>query len=121
MKASAVYLYKQNVAPYIKPSLGAVKLDEFGTQIIQGVYNNLHKPHRKGQNPLSAKTIKNIHGVLHKALQQAVTIGYLRSNPSDACILPRVVRKDIKPLEETQITVYLKAISGHRHELLYKK
>jgi integrase len=36
--------------------------------------------------------------VLHKALQQAVAIGYLRFNPADAC-KPCVERKEIKPLE----------------------
>jgi integrase len=37
--------------------------------------------------------------VLHKALQQAVAIGYLRFNPADACKLPRMEHKEIKPLE----------------------
>ena len=34
-----------------------------------------------------------------KALQQAVAVGYLRFNPADACKLPRVEHKEIKPLE----------------------
>ena len=34
-----------------------------------------------------------------EALQQAVAIGYLRFNPADACKLPRVEHKEIKPLE----------------------
>ena len=37
--------------------------------------------------------------VLHKALQQAVAVGYLRFNPADACKLPRVERKEIKLLK----------------------
>ena len=44
----------------------------------------------------------------------------LRTNPSDACELPRAVRKEIVPLEDEQITQFLKAIEGHTHEYLYK-
>lgn len=34
---------------------------------------------------LSSKTVKNIHGVLHSALQQAIANGYIRNNPTEAC------------------------------------
>ena len=80
-------LYDGHIQRHIKPALGAVKLDALNTPAIQKFYNSLQK-----KNGLSAKTIKNIHGVLHKALQQAVEIGYIRFNPSDACKLPRVER-----------------------------
>lgn len=66
-----------------------------------------------------AKTIKNIHGVFHEALQQAVMIGYLRVNPSEPCALPRVVKKVIKPLDDDAIRRFLEAVQGHRFELLY--
>ena len=66
--------------------------------IWQADYLGGAKPRTKeGVPPLSAKTIKLIHGILHKALQQAVAIGYLRFNPSDACALPRVIKKELRP------------------------
>ena len=57
--------------------------------------------------------------MLHKALQQAVAVGYLRFNPADACKLPRVERKEIKPLDSEAITVFMKAVEGSRYETLY--
>ena len=42
--------------------------------------------------------------VLHKALKQAVLIGYLRTNPTEACILPRIIRKEMHPLEAVSYT-----------------
>jgi hypothetical protein len=66
------------------------KLDTLNAHTIQKFYNSLGD--EKGLTP---KTIKNIYGVLHKALSQAVMIGYLRFNPADACTLPRIIRKDI--------------------------
>ena len=68
---------------------------------------------------LSPKSVKIAHGVLHRALQQAVAIGYLSHNPSDACTLPRIERKEIKPLDSEAITEFLKAIQGHRFEAVY--
>ena len=46
-------------------------------------------------------------------------LGYLRSNPSDACTLPRVVRKEIHPLADDEIKRFLEAIKGHRYENLF--
>ena len=110
--------YKAIVKAHLKPGLGAIKLEALATHTIQSFYNSLSAP-RKGGDPLSAKTIKNIHGILHKALQQAVANGYIRFNPTDPCVLPKVVRKELKPLDEVQITAFLKAISGHRYEDLF--
>ena len=57
--------------------------------------------------------------MLHRALQQAVSIGYIRSNPTDACILPRMEKKEIKPLDETQTKAFLAAIKGHPLETFF--
>jgi len=78
--------------------MGALHLEAINTQMIQAFYNSLQQPTQKRPNGLSPKTIKNIHGVLHKAFQQAVLIGYLRFNPADACILPALKRKNLSPL-----------------------
>lgn len=73
------------------------------------MYNQLYSGSAATQG-LSAKTIKNIHGVLHKALNQAVTNGYIPNNPSDGCVLPRVIKKEITPLSDDEIKKFLMAI-----------
>ncbi len=115
VKPFTVVSYHTQIKTHIKPALGAVKLQALTAPQIQKFYNSL----QKGEKPLSAKTIKNVHGVFHKALQQAVEIGYIRFNPSDVCKLPRITKKEIKPLDEAQITDFLSAIKGHRYESLY--
>ena len=119
VKASTAYLYKKNVELYIVPHLGNIKLEALNTHTVQLFYNQLVSPTDPAVNPLSAKTVKNIHGVFHKAMQQAVLIGYLRYNPADACILPRIERKKIKPFDDAQITAFLTAIQGNRFETLF--
>lgn len=108
VKPRTVDLYKSVVRVRIKPGLGAVKLESLAPHAIQSFYNTINK------EGLAPKTIRNIHGILHKALQQAVSNGYIKSNPADSCILPRATRKELKPLDEDKITAFLKAIHGHQ-------
>ena len=110
VKPSTVCSYKAVIKNHLKPNLGSIKLEALLPHQIQGFYNSL---------PTSAKTTKNIHGILHKALQQAVLNGGIRTNPCDACVLPKVIKKEIKPMDEITIAAFLKAIKGHRFEYLF--
>lgn len=111
-------LYHQQVRHYIKPALGAVRLQALQAHTVQAFYNRLNKE-KDGVPGLSPKSIRNIHGILHRALQQAVAIGYLRFNPADACILPRLEQRPIKPLDDQEIRNFLQAIKGHQYESLF--
>ena len=118
VKPRTVDSYKAIVKTHLKPGIGAIKLDALASHTIQSFYNGLSTP-SVGKEPLSPKTVKNVHGILHKALQQAVANGYIRFNPTDSCVLPRVVKKELQPLDEDQISAFLKAIKGHRYEDLF--
>ena len=108
-------LYRGTVNNRIVPALGAVKLSELKTAAIQKFYNDCGR----GSAPLSAKTVRNIHGIIHKALQQAVEAGYLRENPADACKPPRITKKEIAPLDEAETRLFVKAVQGDPYEVLY--
>ncbi len=110
--------YEKNVRVYIKPALGAIKLDALNAHTVQKFINDMGQPH-EDKPPLSPKTVRNAHGVLHKALQQAVKVGYIRFNPADACELPRLERKEINPLDSDAMAAFMRAIGGHRFEAIY--
>lgn len=112
LKETTLSLYKLRINKTIKPAIGAVKLKGLTAPMIQKFYNDL----QKSEKPLAPKSIHNIHGILHKALQQAVKLDYIKLNPSNACNLPRVEKPDIKPLDEDDITRFLEAIHNHRYE-----
>ena len=118
VKPRTVESYKIITRNHLRPGLGAARLDQLDAHTIQTFYNGLSEG-RGGNKPLSAKTIKNIHGVLHKALQQAVRNKYISFNPAEACELPRVEKAQIQPLDEGQIRAFLKAIKGHPLESLF--
>ena len=105
--------YRSSCNVHIKPALGKIRLTSLTTLQIQRFYNRLL------EQEISPKTIKNINGVLHKALNQAVRIGELKYNPTEACDLPKVYKKEIVPLEQDDIRKFVDAIKGHRFECLF--
>ena len=98
--------YKSRVDTHILPALGKIKLTALNATQIQTFYNNLQR-----EQGLSPKTIKNVHGILHKALDQAVKLRYIGLNPADACTLPRMEKTEIKPLSEDEIAAFLREIA----------
>ena len=110
------YITASNI--HLIPALGAVKLQSLSAHMIQTLYNRLQKG-TDDKKSLSAKSIKNIHGILHKAIQQAVKLGYLRSNPADAVELPRLDMRKIQPLDDEAIAAFVDVISGHKWEAVY--
>ena len=105
--------YETQCRVHIVPALGAIPLQVLNTHTIQTFYNGLSK------RGLSPKTIKNIHGVLHKALDKAVKIGYINSNASVFCELPMMIKKEISPLTENNIKDFLNALENEEYSTLY--
>jgi integrase len=105
--------YEGNISKHIKPELGAVLLQKLQPHEIQAFYNDLQ---RGGK---AAKTVRNIHGTLHAALDQAVRIGYVKHNVSSLCALPRVVKREMKVLSDDVLMAFFNAIEGNRYEAIF--
>lgn len=118
VKESTVAAYNATIRTHIKPGIGAVRIDALDTNLVQNFYNRLRES-TKDRDAVSPKTVKNVHGILHKALQQAVANGYIRFNPTNACVLPRIEKKELQPLDEAETKLFLDAVKGHPLELLY--
>lgn len=117
IKDSTAYHYERNMARHVRPALGHIRLDELDGRMIQHLYNTLRKEH-DGKKALSPKSIKDIHGQLHCILQQAVRLNYIRTNPTDNCIPPRVFKKEIKPLTDEQMNRLLEAIQESDYRIM---
>lgn len=114
VKASTRKSYQDHVRLNIIPYIGNVPLSKVTAAMIQQMYNELQT-----KKELSPKTIKNVHGVLHRALEQAQKMGHIRSDPLAAVTLPRIEKKQIKPLEDKELCAFLKEIRGSPYELVY--
>ncbi|MEG2187944.1 MAG: site-specific integrase, partial [Clostridia bacterium] len=108
--------YKAQCKAHIKASLGAIRLADLTAPVIQRFYNSL----LRGEPPLSPKSVRNIHGILTKALSTAVKVGYLKANPAALVTLPRVPKTEIQPLTDPQVEAFLKITEEEKYGLLFK-
>lgn len=123
--------YKAQCETHIISALGAVKLAELTAPQIQSFYNTLGKTGRKIERrdkktgkktitnrPLAPKSIRNIHGILSKALNTAVDVGYLKSNPAARVTPPRAEKAEIHPLTDEQLQAFYKAAENDEYRYL---
>jgi len=113
LAASTHTLYTLLVESHIKPALGKLKLDQLTPLHIQRFYKQLEEPgsnRNSSKRGLGAKAIKNIHGVLHKALAQAVRWGLLARNPADAVDLPKMTRPKVNAASPKELQQIMQAI-----------
>ena len=89
--------YRLTIATYITPTLGDVALPELGPAAIERLYGELLDHGGRNDRPLALATIRHVHGVLHKALADAVRTDLLAANPADRVALPRRDLRDDAP------------------------
>ena len=119
VKPRTVASYCSTVKNHIKPALGRIRLKALTPVNVQVFINELFEG-ENGDGGLSAKTVHNIHGVLHRALQDAVSIGYLKFNVADNTKLPRKSKPEIHPMDKDDVARFLTAIQGHEYETLFR-
>ncbi|MDL2253117.1 site-specific integrase [Ruminococcaceae bacterium OttesenSCG-928-I18] len=115
VKQSTQASYAGHIKNHIRPALGAVNLQKLNPHQIQGFYNNL----MIGDNAISSKTVRNIHGIVHSMLDQAQKNGYIKSNPSEVCTLPRWVKKEMQVMDDDVTAAFLTAIVNDPYECIY--
>lgn len=96
------------------PSIGSIPLEELTSLRLQKMYQDLRtngrvSPNKKASPGLSAKTVRNIHMMLHSAFGQAVKENLIEKNPTDGCIAPKVEKKEMKVIQPEQVGAYLQA------------
>lgn len=116
IKENTLVTYETQIRLHIKEDLGKIQLAQLVPHQIQSFYNKL----RSGETPLSAKTVKNVHGVLHRALEQACLLGYIKSNPCEAAILPRIQKPPMHVLDGDKIKMFLDAAQGNEYADLFE-
>ena len=112
--------YAGVIKNHIKPAIGAIKLSALSPVHVQKLINGIRSTKKTtAGSVVNPKTVKNVHGVLHSALQQAVFCGYISTNPADRAILPKRTKAEINVLDAQQIPAFFKAVEDHPFQYLY--
>lgn len=101
VKNSTLAAYSNDINRHIIPQLGHFKLKDLTPLHVQKFYKQLQN---KG---LSPKTIRDIHGVLHGAIDKAVRMDMLKRNVSEYCDLPKKKQKEMHPLTDIEVGKFL--------------
>jgi integrase len=112
IRLSTYLNYRKLLKNYLVPGLGKVKIHRLTPQQVQGFYS------QKMSQGLAPKTVNNIHGVLHKALDNAVKWNILPRNVCDAVTPPRIPHKEKNVLTKQQAHTLLEEVKAHRLEAL---
>ena len=113
VRRSTFAQYESVVNRHIAPALGRLKLKSLTPAHVRALYRN------KLDSGLAPRTVQYIHVTLHKALKQAVMDGLIPRNVTEAVKAPQAHKKEVRPLDTTQIKALLSAARGGRLEALY--
>ena len=113
VKPSTFEGYELMIRNHIKPALGHKKLKVLAPDHVQYFYQ------QKLEAGLAPGTVRVMHGILHRALEQAVKWGVVPRNVCKATTSPKPNPEEIRPLDSEQAKRFLEASRGDRFEALY--
>jgi integrase len=113
VKPTTYESYERMIGNHIKPALGNRKLKNLAPDHVQYFYQ------KKLDSGLAPGTVRLMHGILHKALEQAVRWGIVPRNVCNATTPPKPNPEEIRPLDAEQARRLLEASCGNRLEALY--
>lgn len=111
LKPSSAASEPARIRNHIRPLLGGYRLDDITPLVVQAFVAQL-------SGRLSPKTVRNVHGLLHKLLESAVHARLIRANPASRTVLPRRVRREMRFLTEPEIGRLLAATPAHWRPLV---
>jgi integrase len=115
VKPSTAELYETVIAAYVKPhDLASIRLQDVRGGHLNALYATLETSGRRNGKPLAAKTIRNVHTLLHRALRDAVRWDLLIRNPADVADPPKVPRPTARYWTAEQVGKFLSATTDDR-------
>lgn len=147
-------LYKSYVKNHIKPKIGALQLSKLNPHDVQHFVNGLKYQNKRGvkkktddskksqdskkkktapqdpqdtteKKPMAYKTRKNIHGCLSAALDKALELKYIKSNPATGCNIPRNPDEEtssegeVNPFSTEELSRFLDAAKDSDYKDIY--
>ena len=113
--------YTSLIKKHIKPELEHIRLARLSPLHLQEFYNKKLVSGRADGKPggLSAKTVREFHSLIHKALDQAMKWQTVTKNVARAVSPPRKEKKQINYWTREEVKTYLADIEGERLYALY--
>jgi len=105
--------YESIARVHLIPAIGNIPLTQLRPEHLQKHYTD------KLNTGLSARTVRYLHVVTHKALQTAVKWGLVSRNVADGVDVPRARRTEMQTWDEDDITRFLEGAKDSRYYALF--
>jgi integrase len=121
LRPATIPAYEIAVEKHLIPKLGAIKLQELRSPRLTAFYGELLRSgHRQREGGLSPRTVRSIHSVIRRALQDAVDARLLDVNPAAMAKPPKAktakeaARKKRKFWSAEEVRAFLDSVQEHR-------
>jgi integrase len=118
IKPSTAASYRMLIASYVVPRIGDVELGQVTGPMLNALYTDLLTAGRTGASGsdggLSPKTVRNVHGMLHRAFKDAIKWQRLAVNPCDAADQPRKDDREMQCWTAEQLGDFIAATIDDR-------
>jgi integrase len=101
--------YEWIVKTYVTPTLDKVPLSRLRTAQLDRLYGQLRDTGGQDGKPLSAATVRQVHAIVRRALQQGVKWGWITTNPAALASPPRVRRANLEPPDPADVIALIEA------------
>jgi integrase len=98
---------------HLKEHLGSVRLAKLTPLHVEQLFADMER------GEASPQERHKVGKCLRQALRHAVNAGLIRSNPAGKVALPRVAKKEVRPLDADRANQFLEAARGDRLYALY--
>jgi integrase len=120
LRPSTLYSYDRNLRLHVLPQLGSVQLRRIDGGMLNALYAQLladGKQSNGGGGRLSARSVRYVHTIVHRAFRDAVRWGRITRNPADAADPPRAAataRPAMNTWSADQVRAFLEYTADHR-------
>jgi integrase len=111
--------YSYIIHRHLIPSFGKMTLIQLKPEHIQRYYSEKLKFGRDDGQGLSPRSVRHHHMCLHTALQNAVRLGLLVRNPTDAVTPPRCQKVEMHTFNEDELSTFLQTAKATPYYALF--
>ena len=111
LSPATIDVYEIDLRRHILPALGEYEIGKLKPMAIQCLYDDME------DDGYAPKTIRNIHGIVHTALDRAMRLDLIPSNPADRVEVPAARRAQIIIADEAELTRIHAAIASFKYRI----
>lgn len=114
LRPSTMSVYRVQLTAYVLPRIGSVRLQQLTPDRLDALYIELEREGGKRGQGLSAKTVRNVHVMLHRALARAEQRSLIARNPAALAERPKPKTHEMSPWSAKETARFLEAADGER-------